>query len=69
MNSNIFNDFSSMCQYPNFKSSKILLAMGTKNGANASFSVQRKIFPKLKAKILQIRYQNVQKGSKFTVEL
>ena len=36
-----------------------LLAMGTKNGANASFSVQGKIFPKLKVQILQMRYQNV----------
>ena len=42
--------------------------MGTKNGTNASFSVQSKIFPKLKAQILQIRYQNVQEGSGFTVE-
>ena len=42
--------------------------MGTKNGANASFSVQSKIFPKLKAQILQMRYQNVQEGSSFTVK-
>ena len=42
--------------------------MGIKNGANASFSVQSKIFPKLKAQILQVRYQNVQNGSNFTIE-
>ena len=46
-----------------------ILVMGIKNGANASFSVQSKIFPKLKAQILQMRYQNVQKGSGFTVTL
>ena len=45
-----------------------LLAMGEKNGANAPFSVQSKIFRKLKAQILQMRYQNVQEGSSFTVE-
>ena len=45
-----------------------LSAMGTKNGANASFSVQSKIFPKLKYQILQMRYQNVQEGSSFTEE-
>ena len=28
--------------------------MGINNGANASFSVQSKIFPRLKAQILQI---------------
>ena len=32
------------------------------------FSVQSKIFPKLKVQILQISYQNVQEGSGFTVE-
>ena len=42
--------------------------MGTKNGGNTSFSVQCKIFPKLKAPIFQMRYQNVQEGSSFTVE-
>ena len=42
--------------------------MGTKNGANATFSVQSKKFPKLKAQILQIRYQNLQEDSSFTVE-
>ena len=46
--------------------------MGIKNGPNgangASFSVQSKIFPKIKAKIFQIRYQNVQEGSSFSVE-
>ena len=40
--------------------------MGIKNGA--SFSVVCEIFPKLKAQILQTRYQNVQKSSGFTVE-
>ena len=45
-----------------------VLAMGIKNGTNASFSVQCKIFPKLKVKILQMRYQNVQEGSSFTAE-
>ena len=45
-----------------------ILAMGTKNGVNASFSVQSKIFPKLKAQIFQMRYQNVQEGSSFTEE-
>ena len=39
--------------------------MAIKNGANAPFSVQSKIFPKLKT---QMRYQNVQEGSNFTVE-
>ena len=42
--------------------------MGTKNGANASFLVHSKIFPKLNVQILQIRYQNVQEGSSFTVK-
>ena len=41
---------------------------GHKNRANASFLVQSKIFPKLKAQILQMRYQNIKKGSGFTVE-
>ena len=41
---------------------------GQKIWANASFSVQSKIFPKLKAQILQMRYQNVQEGSSFTVK-
>ena len=45
-----------------------LLAIGTENGANASFSVQCNIFPKLKAQILQMRYQNVYEGSGFTTE-
>ena len=39
-----------------------------KNGANASFSVKSKIFPKLKAQILQMRNQNVQESLGFTVE-
>ena len=39
-----------------------------KNGANASFSVQSKIFPNLKAQILQMRYQNIQEGSGFILE-
>ena len=30
-----------------------------RNGANTSFSVKSKIFPKRKAQILQMRYQNV----------
>ena len=42
--------------------------MGIKNGANASFPLQSKIFPKLKAQMLQMRYQNVQEGSSFTAE-
>ena len=42
--------------------------MGIKNGGNNSFSVQSKLFPKLKAQILQMRYQNVQKGSSFTAK-
>ena len=42
--------------------------MGTKNGANASFSVQSKVFPKLKAQILEIGYQNVQEGLGFTAK-
>ena len=42
--------------------------MGIKNGANASFSVQSKIFPKTKAQILQMRYQNVKEGSSFSAE-
>ena len=45
-----------------------MLAMGTKNGVNGSFSVQSKIFTKLKAQIIQMRYQNVQEGSSFTAE-
>ena len=45
-----------------------VLAMGIKNGVNASFSVQGKIYSKLKAQILQMRYQNVLEGSGFTVE-
>ena len=45
-----------------------ILAMGTKNGANGSFSVQSKIFTKLKAQIIQMRCQNVQEGSSFTAE-
>ena len=45
-----------------------ILAIDTKNGTNASFSVQSKIFPKLKAQILQMRYQNVQEGTSFTSE-
>ena len=32
------------------------------------FSVQSKMIPKLKAQILQVRYQNVSAGSGFTVE-
>ena len=40
----------------------------TAANANASFSVQSKIFPKLKAQILQMRFKNVQEGSSFTVE-
>ena len=43
-------------------------AMAIKNGANASFQVQSKIFPKLKSQILQMRYQHVPAGSGFTVE-
>ena len=42
--------------------------MSIKNGANASFSVQSKMFPKLKAQILQMRYQNVSESSGSTVE-
>ena len=42
--------------------------MGIKNGDNASFSVQSKTVPKLKAQILQMGYQNVPEGSGFTVE-
>ena len=42
--------------------------MGIQIGANASFSIQSKIFPKLKAHILQMRCQNVQEGSNITVE-
>ena len=42
--------------------------MGIKNGANASFSVQSQIFPKLKAQILKMRDQNVQEDSNFTVD-
>ena len=41
--------------------------MGKNNGANISFSVQSKIFPKLKAHILQMRHQNIQEGLGFTV--
>ena len=41
---------------------------GHNNGANASFSVQSKIFPKLEAQILQMRYQSVPACSSFTVE-
>ena len=41
--------------------------MGIKNGANSSFSVKIKIFSKLNAQILQMRYQNIQKCSNFTV--
>ena len=33
-----------------------------------SFSVQSEIFPRLKAQILQIRYQNILEGLGFTVE-
>ena len=40
------------------------ISNGHKNGAN--ISVQRKIFPKLKAQIIQIWYLNVQEGSSFT---
>ena len=43
--------------------------MGIKNWVNASFSVQSKTFSKLKAQILQMRYQNVQKGLGHTVPL
>ena len=39
-----------------------LLVMGITNGDNASFSVQCKIFPKLKAQISQMRHQNVLEG-------
>ena len=39
-----------------------ILAMSIKNGVNATLSVQSKIFPKLKALILQMRYQNVLKS-------
>ena len=46
----------------------INISNGHKNGANASFSVQSKIFPKRKAQILQMRYRNVQEGSSFTAE-
>ena len=42
--------------------------MGTKNGANASFSVKSTLFPELKVQILQMRYQNVQESSSFTVK-
>ena len=42
--------------------------MGINNGDNASFSVQSKIFPRLKAQILQMGYQNIQVGLGFTVE-
>ena len=42
--------------------------MGIKNGAAASFSVQSKILPKLKAQILQMRQKNVQEGPGFTIE-
>ena len=42
--------------------------MGEKNGANAPFSVQSKIFPKLKVQILQMWYQNAQEGSSFAAE-
>ena len=38
-----------------------------KNGDNTSFSVPSKIFPKLKARILQMRFQNFQGSSDFTV--
>ena len=44
------------------------LAMSTKYRINASYSVQSKIFPKLKAQILQMRYQNFEEGSSFTTE-
>ena len=46
---------------------KYYLAMGTKNGAMPLF--QSKICPKLKAQILQMRFQNVQEGSKFTFKI
>ena len=42
--------------------------MDIQNWANDSFPVQSKIFPKLKAKILQMRYLNVQEGPEFAVE-
>ena len=42
--------------------------MGIKNCANATFSVQSKIFPKQKVKILQMRYQNVPDGLSYTIE-
>ena len=45
-----------------------ILVMDIKNGSNTSFTVQSKIFPKLKAQIWQMRYQNIQEGSGFTVE-
>ena len=41
--------------------------MSIKNGVNVSVSVQSKIFPKLRAKILQMRYQNDPVVSGFTV--
>ena len=45
-----------------------MISWAQKNGANAPFSVQSNLFPKLKAQILQIRYQNVHEGSSFTAE-
>ena len=38
------------------------------NGANIPFSVQNQIFTKIKAKISQMRHQNIQEGSSFTEE-
>ena len=43
----------------------LLLVMSIKNRTNASFSVQSKILSKLKALILQMRYQKVH----FAVEI
>ena len=50
-----------------FLSDNFLLGIsnGHKNGANISFSVQSKTFPKLKAQIWKMRSQNVPEASGF----
>ena len=47
---------------------EVFISKGHKNGANVSFLVESKIYPKLKGQILQMRYQNIHEGSDFTAE-
>ena len=55
--------------YSNFKFFLfIYISTGHKKWAKASFPVQSKIFPELKAQIVLMRYQKVQKVSGFTVD-